>query len=191
MYFSKVKNNGIHSMKHIIFIFFLTGLVVNLTGCVTKPPTFGDRVLAEGESRIEIAEQWEQGKKDSIAGEKQVKDGRKLVEKGRSDLRNGEQLIASGNGEVQTNRQAYQAISQTAQGIDSGEVALERVAKLKKIAKAWEKGEEKIGEGNKLIQRGNKKISDGETEIRKGQELIVVGREKMQDAESHYQKKAK
>ena len=176
-------------MKHLIFIIFLTGFV-SITGCTTKP-NFGDRVLAEGESRVEIAELWEQGKKDSVAGEKQVKNGRKLVEKGRSDLRKGEQLIASGNVEVQTNRQAYQSISQTAQGIDTGELALERVAKLKKIARAWERGEEKIAEGNQLIQRANKKISDGETEIRKGQELIVVGREKMQDAESHYQKKAK
>ncbi len=67
-----------------------------------------------------------------------------------SDLREGEQLIASGNVKVQTNRQAYQVISQTAKGISSGEVALDRVEKLKKIAKDWEDGEEKIADGNKL-----------------------------------------
>ena len=177
-------------MKVTIFILVLAGLV-NIVGCATKPPTFGDRVLAEGESRIEIAEQWEQGKNESIAGEKQIRRGRKLVENGRSDLREGEQLIASGNVEVQTNRQAYQALSQTAQGIDSGEVALERVAKLKKIANDWEDGEEKIAKGHKLIQRGNTKISEGESEISKGQELIVGGRDKMQNAESLYQKKTK
>lgn len=177
-------------MKIFISIILLTGLL-NITGCATKSPTFGDRVLAEGESRIELAEQWEQGKKDSITGEKQVRNGRKSVEKGRSNLREGEQLIASGNVEVQTNRQAYQALSQTANGIDSGEVALEKVAKLKKIAKAWEDGEDKISKGNKLIQRGNASISKGESEIRKGQELITGGRDKMQDAESHYQQKSK
>ena len=48
-------------MKDAIFILFLAGLV-SITGCATKPPTFGDRVLAERESRIEIAAQWEQGK---------------------------------------------------------------------------------------------------------------------------------
>ena len=175
-------------MKGIVLIIFLA-CVANITGCATKSPTFGDRVLAEGESRVEIAEQWEQGKNDSKAGEKQVRNGRKLVEKGRSDLREGEQLIASGNVEVQTNRQAYQALSQTAQGVDSGEVALERVTKMKKIAKAWEDGEEKIAGGNKLIQRGNIKISEGESEIRKGQALIERGRDKMQNAESRYQKK--
>ena len=177
-------------MKNTIFILFLAGLV-NITGCATKPPTFGDRVLAEGESRIEIAEQWEQGKNDSISGEKQIRNGRKLVEKGRSDLREGEQLIASGNVQVLTNRQAYQSLSQTAQGIDSGEIALERAAKLRKIAKDWEDGEKKIADGNKLIQRGNTKISEGESEISKGRKLIVRGRDKMQDAESRYQKKTK
>ncbi len=70
-------------MKNIISIIFLAGLV-SLPGCATQP-TFGDRMLAEGESRIEIAEQWKQGKEDSIKGEKQVKNARKLVEKGRSD----------------------------------------------------------------------------------------------------------
>lgn len=177
-------------MKVTIFIFIFLGLV-NLVGCAIKPPTFGDRVLAEGESRIEIAEQWEQGKNDSISGEKQIRRGRKLVESGRSDLREGEQLIASGNVEVQTNRQAYQSLSQTAQGIDSGEVALKRVAKLKKIAKNWEGGEEKIAEGNKFIHSGNLKISEGESEISKGQELIAGGRDKMQNSESLYQKETK
>ena len=177
-------------MKIFTIIILLTGLL-SITGCTTPPPTFGNRVLAEGESRIEIAEQWEQGKKYSIAGEKKVRNGRKLVDKGRSYLREGEQLIASGNVEVHTNRQAYQAHSQTAISIDSGEVALERVTRLNKIAKAWEDGEEKISDGNKLIQRGNTRISEGESEIRKGQELIVRGRDKMQDAESSYQIKTK
>lgn len=175
-------------MKSTLFIVFLAGLV-SITGCVTKARTFGDRVLAEGESRIEIAEQWEQGKDDSISGEKQIRNGRRLVEKGRSDLREGEQLVASGNVQVQTNRQAYQALVQTAQGIDSGEIAVERAAKLKKIARDWEDGEEKIADGNKLIQRGTAKISEGESEINIGRELLVRGRDKMQDAESHYQKK--
>jgi hypothetical protein len=173
-------------MKALISTIFLTGLL-SLSGCTTSPPTFGNRVLAEGESRIEIAEQWEQGQKESIAGEKKVRTGQELVEEGRSYLREGEQLIALGNVEVKTNRQAYQALSQTAISIDSGEAALEKVSKLKEIAKEWEDGEEKISEGNKLIQRGNVSISEGESEIGKGQELIVRGRDKMQDAESRYQ----
>jgi len=175
-------------MKKTIFILFLAGLV-NLTGCTAKAPTFGDLVLSEGESRIEIAEQWKEGKSDATSGEKQIRNGRKSVEKGRSDLREGDQLIASGNVQVQNNSLAYKSLSQTAQAIASAEIAVERTAKLNKIAKDWEDGEERITLGKKLIQRGNTKISEGEAEINKGQKLLARGRDKMQDAESHYQKK--
>lgn len=110
-----------------------------------------------------------------------------MVEKGRSDLCEGERVIASGNVAVQTNRQAYQALLQTAQGIESAETASDRAAKLKKIANAWEDGEEQISDGNNRIQRGTALISEGESDIKKGQELIARGRAKMLDAESRYQ----
>lgn len=177
-------------MKKMILILLLAGLV-NITGCTAKAPTFGDLLLSEGESKIEIAEQWKEGESDVTSGEKQIRNGRKSVDKGRSDLREGEQLIASGNAQVQNNRQAYQSLSQTAQGIASAEIAVEKATKLNKIAKAWEDGEERIALGKKLIKRGNTKISEGESDISKGQTLLARGRDKMQDAESHYQEKAK
>jgi hypothetical protein len=119
--------------------------------------------------------------------EQEVLKGRKLVEKGRSDLREGEQLVAAGNVAVQTNREAYQALSQTSQGIVSAEVASERASELKKIAKAWVDGEENISEGNELIHRGNARVAQGESEIKKGHSLMELGRIKMQDVESRYQ----
>lgn len=167
----------------VIFIFSLWGAI----GCASKSPSFGDRVMADGESRVAIAEQWEEGKSESKKGEKQVRQGRKIVEKGRADLRKGEQLIAAGNVAAQTNRQAYQALSQTVLGEYSADSASDRVSKLKKYTKAWEEAEEEIAEGNKLIQRGNSRVSEGESEIRKGQKRIERGRAKMQDAESRYQ----
>ncbi|WP_372880765.1 hypothetical protein [Psychromonas sp.] len=174
-------------MKRLISIILLTGLV-GITGCSTKP-TFGERVLADGESRVALAEQWEQGKEDSIAGDKQVQKGQKLVKKGRSYLHEGEQLIASGNVAVKNNRQAYQALYQTVKGPDSGGNALLLTTKLEKFAKAWSKGEEDISAGSKLVKRGHSDISEGEAEIAKGQALMERGRTKMQQAESHYQKK--
>ena len=90
------------------------GIVLILTllvGCATKPSSFGEKVLSEGESRIEIAQIWEQGKKESQKGEEQILKGRKLVEKGRADLRQGEKLIEEGNTAVQDNRKAYQDLS--------------------------------------------------------------------------------
>jgi hypothetical protein len=172
-------------MKSFI-VALLTATLITMSGCASKKPTFGDRILAEGKSRIEIAEQWEQGKNDSKKGESLVLKGRKMVENGRSNLREGEQLIAAGNVEVQTNRQAYQALSQISQATDSAEMAFGRAADLKKIAKAWEDGEEKIQKGNDLIHRGNTQINEGESEIQKGQLLIKLGRSKMQGAEDSY-----
>lgn len=101
-----------------ILILLLAGLV-NLTGCTAKAPTFGDSVLSEAESRIEIAEQYEQGGNDAGSGEKKIRNERKSVKKGRSDLREGEPLIDSGNTQAQSNSQACQSLSQTAQGIAS------------------------------------------------------------------------
>ncbi|MFT6914976.1 MAG: hypothetical protein ACJAWL_001275 [Motiliproteus sp.] len=175
-------------MKGIISIIVLLGLV-NISGCATTAPTFGDRVLADGESKIEISRLWEQGKKETTEGDKKIKNGRGIVDKGRSYLREGERLIASGNVDVRTNRQEYQSVSKASQGIGSGTVALERVARLKKIAKNWEEGEDAIAEGKKIVRRGNENIAAGELEISNGQQLLVRGRDKMLDAESHYQDK--
>jgi RND superfamily putative drug exporter len=104
----------------------------------------------------------------------------------RADLRKGEALIASGNIAVQTNRQAYQAISQIPQGAESADAVADRASRFKKIAKAWEAGEEKIADGNDLVKRGNERIAEGEAEIAGGQRVIERGREKMQGAESRY-----
>lgn len=175
-------------MKKIIYIMLLSGFV-GIAGCATKPATFGDIVLADGESRIEIAEQWKQGKKDSIAGEKQVKNGEKLLKKGRADLQKGEQIIALWGAKVQANHQAYQETLQTAQGVNSGEIASEKADKLTKIAKAWEGGDNKIAEGNTLIERGKKSIAEGEADILNGQELTARGLDEMKKAESHYKTK--
>lgn len=170
-----------------IFICSLFAVIfIGVSACTSTSPTFGDRLAVEGESRIKVSKQWEEGKNESIKGEKTVLKGRKLVEKGRADLREGEGRIASGNLAVQENREAYQALSQAAQGVVSGEVASDRASKLRKIAKKWEDAEALIVEGSELIRRGNDRISEGELEIRNGQNMIELGRSKMQDAESRY-----
>ena len=174
-------------MKDFLSTLLLSAVIISAFGCASQPPSFGDRVMAEGESRIAIAEQWERGKRESKQGEKQVRKGRKLVERGRAELRKGEQLIASGNIAVQVNRQAYQGLSQTAQPTQSAELAAERVAQLRNYAKAWEDGEAEIVTGRKMIERGGSRIEEGESLIRKGEALLESGRAKMQNAERKYQ----
>lgn len=171
----------------------ILGILLILTlflfvGCATKSSSFGEKVLSEGESRIEIAQIWELGKKESKKGESQILKGRKQIEKGRADLRQGEKLIEEGNTAVQENRKAYQDLSQINQEPHSSASATDNVKSLKKIAEAWKLAEKQILEGHKLIKRGNARISEGESEINKGQKLLETGRAKMQEAEKSYQK---
>ncbi|WP_025565398.1 hypothetical protein [Psychromonas sp. SP041] len=167
-------------------IILLTTLL-SIAGCTTTPPTFGERMQMEGESRVKIAEQWEDGQKSLTKGEKTLVSGQKLAEKGRGYLSKGEKLVASGNLKIQKNKLAYQTLSQTVVGVESADLALKRVAKLKVIANEWEDGEDNLIEGNKLIKRGKANIVEGEANIEKGQKLITSGKAKMQSAESLYQ----
>ncbi len=167
-------------------IILLTSLLT-IVGCTTKPPTFGERMLMEGESRVQIAEQWEEGQKLLTKGEKMRLSGQKLTEKGLTSLNKGEKLVTSGTIKVQKSKQAYQTLSQTIIGIDSADIALKQVTKLKVIANAWEDGEGSVIEGNKLIKSGKANIVEGEVNIEKGQKLIISGKDKMQAAESLYQ----
>ena len=90
-------------MRSRIFTLSLL-LALLLAGCASAPPTFGDRVMADGQARVDIAQQWEQGSAAATRGEAQVKQGRRLLEKGRAELREGEAWIAAGNAAVQNSR---------------------------------------------------------------------------------------
>lgn len=171
------------STRAILFI----GLI-GLAGCSTKPPTFGERILSEGESRVEIAAQWDEGNEISIEGTKEVKSGTKLVEKGQSYITKGEKLITSGNLKIQTNKQAYQTVIKTTLGVTTGSLATQQVAKLNKIAKAWNDGEEDVADGNKLIKRGNESIAEGQAKVAEGQKLVTEGQSIMTSAENLYNK---
>jgi hypothetical protein len=167
----------------------LLGGFLTLAGCASPTPTFGDRVLQDGQSTVKIAEQWKEGKAQSLKGEKLVANGRKQVTEGRTYLREGEQLVTSGNLKVQMNRQAYQTLSQTTTGIENSQYVAKRVSKLEDIADAWEDAEDDIADGNKLIKRGNEDITEGQADIDAGQKLMELGRSKMEAAESLYQNK--
>lgn len=110
-------------MKSAILV-ILASTTIATFGCATTAPTFGDRIKADGESTVAIAEQWEAGASLLKKGEKQVNEGHKKIANGRADLRDGEQLIIAGNIAVETNRQSYQALAQIAQGTTEVDIGL-------------------------------------------------------------------
>lgn len=170
-------------MQKYFHIVFVSSMLI-LAGCASKEPTFGERMFAEGETRIEYAKLWEEGKNDVVKGDKLVNKGRELVEDGRDNLREGEQLVANGKMLAQSSRNAFHELSISVSDIDSPSNALKRANKLKDLAKKWEDGEDDVMDGKKLIKNGYEDISEGEAEIQKGQEFITRGREKMQQAQS-------
>lgn len=66
-----------------------------LASCANEP-SFGDRLVARGESTSQIGEQWNKGAELVVEGERQMKRGRKLVEEGESLIRTGEKNVERG-----------------------------------------------------------------------------------------------
>ena len=155
----------------------LTALLAGLlaSACSSGPKTFSERMDAQADSYRQLGEQWENGRDMVKKGEKRVASGNKQVERGRWDIRQGENLIAEGNSEVRTYRQLYQQHSELQQEIAAGITA-----------PAPAGGEQKIRDGNKLLERGRKRVASGEKDIRDGEAMITEGGDKMQQAEARY-----
>lgn len=172
----------------------LTALLAGLlaSACSSGPKTFSERMDAQADSYRQLGEQWEDGRDSVKKGEKRVASGNKQVERGRWDIRQGENLIAEGNSEVRTYRQLYQQHSELQQEIAAGITAPapaggeQTPLSLREIELAWQAGEQKIRDGNKLLERGRKRVASGEKDIRDGEAMITEGGDKMQQAEARY-----
>lgn len=63
-------------------------LLSALAGCASEP-TFGERLMAEGQSRAEMGEQ-------AVQAEKDIERGRRLIEEGRSQERDARDKLDEG-----------------------------------------------------------------------------------------------
>lgn len=101
-------------MQKTTWVILLAALL-GTAGCTSKPATFGDRMAAEGESRMGLAQQWEKGSKDVATGnnlvkrgERRVADGKSEISKGESEISKGEKLIKRGRAEMKDAEKRYQ-----------------------------------------------------------------------------------
>lgn len=168
----------------------LAGLLVS--ACSSGPKTFSERMDAQADSYRQLSQQWEDGRDRVKKGEKRVASGNKQVERGRWDIRQGENLISEGNSEVRAYRRLYQEQSELQQEIAAG-ISAPAPAKgdptpltLREIELAWQAGEQKIRDGNKLLERGRKRVASGEQDVRDGEAMITQGGDEMQQAEARY-----
>lgn len=71
------------------------GVVLSLSSC-TNEPSFGDRLVSEGNATKEQGERWNKGNRLVSEGEKQKKKGREMIEEGESLVRKGERNLERG-----------------------------------------------------------------------------------------------
>ena len=128
-------------------------------------------------------EMWAEGKRQTEKGEKMVNSAQDRSAEGRKAVRDGEAMIQEGTKQVEQSRADYQKTTkQLGNSSKPDQVAFES-DQLKRIAKRWEDGVDKIRDGNKMIQKGNKIIKSSQEDIFKGRSMIEKGSQMMIDSQ--------
>lgn len=160
--------------------------VILLGACASQSQGVGGFAKAESKAFAEISKQYEKGEKNAKEGEKTITSGRKLVEKGRNNIRKGETMVFEGNQAIQNARNEYAMLTgYVATPVSPSEIQADN-DELKVLLKNWNKGIEKVKDGNKLISSGNKQLDQGESKIREGRAKADYGQSLMRQAESAY-----
>ncbi|MCK5932593.1 MAG: hypothetical protein KAG89_10535 [Fulvimarina manganoxydans] len=76
-----------------------------LAGCASEP-TFGERLVAEGQSRAEMGAQAVQAEKDIARGRQLIEEGRSQERDARAKLDEGQRLVDRGNDRLNEIRNA-------------------------------------------------------------------------------------
>lgn len=87
----------------------LAAAPVLLAACTTGEPSFGDRLLSEGQETRQLGERWVEGERLIARGESLVEKGQKDVRRGNDRIEKGQDLIARGRRLMDTAEQRYRA----------------------------------------------------------------------------------
>ena len=138
-------------------IILLTTL--SLLGC----QTFSGNMSAD--------QMWAEGKKQSEKGEKIAEAAQSNLLTLNADIRQGERLISDGKRIIEQSKTQYKTVSSTAgMATKPHQVAFE-AEQLKKVAKHWFDGIEKIEDGNELIKDSKNKIKKNQKKLQSYQPL--------------------
>lgn len=83
----------------------------SVSGCSSNPPTFGEKLMSQGDEIAEIGEAWEAGKSRMRKGRKLIERGRDQVEDGQQDIAEGERLVRTGEQMVKDSERQYRQLS--------------------------------------------------------------------------------
>lgn len=71
-------------------------LVIGITACTSRPPSFGERLQGQGKSMASIGDQWVAADELIAEGRELIEEGEEKIAEGRRDKRKGEEMVARG-----------------------------------------------------------------------------------------------
>jgi uncharacterized membrane-anchored protein len=81
-------------------------LLMGLTAC-SSTPSFGDRLLSQGQGTKQIGKEWNKGQELVKKGEKLKAKGQEQVEDGQDDIKKGTEMIEKGQKMIAESEKAY------------------------------------------------------------------------------------
>lgn len=78
-------------------------------GCAGSKPTIGDRMLVQGETAQELAENWNEGNSLLMEGEELKKKGQKMIEAGKDKVEEADVMISEGKRMMETSEKTFAA----------------------------------------------------------------------------------
>lgn len=88
-----------------VFILIAPALLA-LTAC-SSTPTFGDRMLSQGQGTQQLGEQWKKGQELIKKGEKLKAKGQEQVEDGQDNIKDGTEMIEKGQKMITESEKTY------------------------------------------------------------------------------------
>jgi hypothetical protein len=80
--------------------------LVALAAC-SPPPTFGERLTAEGSEVRQLGEQWNRGAEFVERGERLITEGRREIERGERKVSEGRELVERGEQLMRESERRY------------------------------------------------------------------------------------
>jgi hypothetical protein len=81
-------------------------LLASLAACST-PPTFGERLQAEGAQVRELGESWSRGAELVDRGERMIDDGERMISRGEQRVAEGRDMVRRGERLMRESERAY------------------------------------------------------------------------------------
>ena len=95
--------------RSIPAVLTISAVMILMTACASKNPSFGDSVEAEGKAVAGIGKKWEKGRQLVKDGNKRIRKGNKQIDNGTENVADGKAMVKSGERLIDEAEKAYSA----------------------------------------------------------------------------------